>query len=376
MQKHVLLTNDFPPKVGGIQSYLWELWRRLDPESFLVYTGADPTATEFDRSQAFQIVRDPRRILLPTPSLVRRARRTASRFGAEYFMIDPAFPLGLAAQPLGLTYGLVLHGSEVTVPARLPASRRLLARTLNGSRIVIAAGGYPADQARSSARADLAVEVIPPGVDTDRFTPLGPTARATTRARLGIRPDALVVVGVSRLVPRKGFDKIIAAVAALARDFPSLTLLIAGTGRDRKRLERLSESLESPTRFLGRVSDAELPSVYGCADICAMMCRSRWMGLEEEGFGIVFLEAAAAGVPQLCGLSGGSHEAVLDWVTGLVVPDPSNQDSVTHAMRSLLASEADRTSMADESRKRAVTEFSYDHLAQRLASTLDEAFRR
>src|SRR5690606_15741844 len=134
--------------------------------------------------------------------------------------------------------------------------------------------------------------------------------------------DGRVVVSLSRLVPRKGMDVLVEAVAELAPDRPDLVLAIGGAGRDRRRLERLIDRTGAPARLLGRVPDQDLPALYGCADVYAMLCRNRWAGLEQEGFGIVFLEAAACGVPQVAGASGGAHEAVADGETGLVVRRP------------------------------------------------------
>ena len=102
-------------------------------------------------------------------------------------------------------------------------------------------------------------------------------------------------------MPRKGFDVAIRAVAALRRSRPDLVLAIAGGGRDERRLRRLAAELDAPVRFLGRVSNDDLPRLYGCADVFTMPCRTRWGGLEQEGFGIVFVEAAACGVPQVAG---------------------------------------------------------------------------
>jgi phosphatidylinositol alpha-1,6-mannosyltransferase len=186
----------------------------------------------------------------------------------------------------------------------------------------------------------------------------------------GIAVDAELIVGVSRLVPRKGFDTAIAAVARMARTRPNLELVIAGAGRDEGRLARIARDRGAPVRFLGRVSFEELPLLYGCADVFTMLCRNRWLGLEQEGFGIVFLEAAACGVPQVAGASGGAAEAVEDGVTGLVVDDPDNVDRVVDAFEQMLADDESRLAMGRAARERAVADFSYEVLAARLWNTL------
>jgi len=148
---------------------------------------------------------------------------------------------------------------------------------------------------------------VPPGVDVERFRPLQAGERMAARTRLGLAVDCRLVVSVSRLVPRKGMDVLIDAAARLAPERPDLLVAVAGSGRDRARLERRVRESSAPVRLLGRVADADLARLYGCADVFAMACRTRWGGLEQEGFGIVFLEAAACGVPQVAGYSGGAR---------------------------------------------------------------------
>lgn len=150
--RHILLTNDFPPKVGGIQSYLWELWRRLPPDDVIVYTASYVGAEWWDGQQKFRIVRAREPVLLPQPHLATRVKQLAAATGAEAVIIDPALPLGLIGPSLGLPYGVVLHGAEVTVPGRLPVSRRMLGRVLEHASLVIAAGHYPEAEARRAVR--------------------------------------------------------------------------------------------------------------------------------------------------------------------------------------------------------------------------------
>jgi phosphatidylinositol alpha-1,6-mannosyltransferase len=259
---------------------------------------------------------------------------------------------------------VVVHGAEVTVPARLPAARKIGARVLRGAGAVVAAGWYPANEAVRAAGRPLPGIVVSPGVDTDRFVPLDDAARADARMRFGLDPTRPLVVGVSRLVPRKGFDVLIDAVAGL----PDVQLAIGGTGRDRSRLavQIAHAGLAGRAHLLGRVADADLPALYGCADVFAMPCRDRWNGLEAEGFGIVFVEAAAAGVPAVAGRSGGSHEAVDDGVTGAVV-DGRRVPAVRAAIERLIADDGARRAAGVAARERAVREFSYDRLVETLA---------
>lgn len=368
--RHLLVTNDFPPKVGGIQSLLWEWWRRLPADQFAVLTSPYKGAREWDAQQAFRVERIRESVLLPHPLMVKRINDLARHFGADFVVLDPAVPLGIVGPNLDLPYAVVLHGAEVTVPGRLPGSQQVLGRVLRRSIHCIAAGNYPAREAERAAGRSLPTTIVAPGVDTARFRVLDDEERGAARKRFGIPLDAELIVGVSRLVPRKGFDTAIAAVARMARSRPNLELVIAGAGRDEGRLARLARDRGAPVRFLGRVSFEELPLLYGCADVFAMLCRNRWLGLEQEGFGIVFLEAAACGVPQVAGASGGAAEAVDDGKTGLVVGDPDNVDEVVAAFERLLDDDEGRRAMGIAARARAETEFSYEVLAGTLWNTL------
>ncbi|MDQ1392309.1 MAG: phosphatidyl-myo-inositol dimannoside synthase [Acidimicrobiaceae bacterium] len=370
---HLLVTNDFPPKIGGIQSYLWELWRRLPPSEVTVLTTSHRSAAEFDKAQAFRIVRQKTPVLLPTPLMARRIRRLAGEVGAKAVVLDPVLPLGLIGPRLALPYAVVLHGSEISVPGRLPATRSLVARVVSQASLAIAAGGYPEREARHAVGTEQPfppVIRIPPGVDTARFRPLAAIDRAAARARLQLPAQGPLVVSVSRLVPRKGMDTLIQAAARLAPSHPELTVVISGAGRDLSRLRLLVRRSGAPVRLIGRVSDLELPALYGCADVFAMCCRRRWAGLEQEGFGIVFLEAAACGVASIAGDSGGAAEAVVSGSTGYVVDHADDPKAVAVALGRLLDDPAVASQQGQAARARAEEEFDYDTLAGRLEDAL------
>ena len=368
--KHLLVTNDYPPKIGGIQTLLWEWWRRLPADRFAVLTSPYKGAEEFDAGEPYRIERVPEPALLPHPLMVKRIDDLAADFGADFVVLDPAVPLGLVGPSLRLQYDLVLHGAEVTIPGRLPGSKQALGYTLRRARQVIAAGGYPAAEAEQAAGCSLPTTLVPCGVDPDRFVPLDHSARAAAREHFGLPVDAPIITAVSRLVPRKGFDTAIRAVNRIKHRHPEVLLVIGGGGREDERLRRLASELDAPVHFTGRVTNEELPLLFGLGDVFTMLCRKRWGGLEQEGFGIVFLEAAACGVPQIAGDSGGAAEAVAHEETGLVVDDPENIQSVADSFERLLDDEALRRAMGERSRERAVQDFSYDVLARRLGESL------
>lgn len=367
---HLLVTNDFPPKLGGIQSYLWELWRRLPPDEFVVLTTPYDGDRAFDAQQEFRVERTSQRVLLPTRALVRQIDALAREVGATSVVLDPVLPLGLVGPRLELPYLLVLHGAEVTLPGRIPGLGALLGAVLRGASSIIVAGGYPESEAVRAAGRALPVTQVPPGVDTTWFHSLDASARTAARRRLGLPVEGRLVLSVSRLVPRKGMDVLIRAASRLGGSRPDLQVAIAGEGRDRRRLERLIERTGAPVRLLGRVGFEDLPDLYACADVFTMLCRNRWLGLEQEGFGIVFLEAAAAGVPSVAGLSGGAHEAVADGSTGVFVTDPRDVDEVVDSLGTLLDDHERRARYGESARRRAEMEFSYDLLAERLRKAL------
>ncbi len=362
----LLVTNDFPPKIGGIQSYLWELWRRLPPGETTVMTTPYAGAAAWDAGQSFRIVRRREKVLLPSPGLARDVDALAREVGADVIFVDPALPLGLIVARLrAAPVVVVLHGAEITVPGRLP-TRPLLGHVLRSAAGVVAAGGYPLSEGVHAAGRVLPAIVVPPGIDATRFRPAADAGeRAAARTALGLPLDARIVLGASRMVPRKGFDVLLDALVHLPAD---VVVALVGGGRDRARLERRAAKLgvAGRVRFLGRVSDAELPLAHRAADVFAMLCRDRWRGLEAEGFGIVFLEAGASGLACVAGRSGGSHEAVLNGETGFVV-EPRDENLVATRLLQLLDDPELRARMGARARTLAEAEWSYDRRVEPLA---------
>ncbi len=231
----LLVTNDFPPKLGGIQSYLYELWRRLPPADTTVLTTPYEGAAAWDAQQAFRIVRTKQKVLLPTRALVRDVDALAREVRADVVFVDPMLPLGLIGPRLrAAPYVVVTHGAEITVCGRLPVTRGLGRRVLRGAAAVVAAGGYPAAEVTHLVGRGVRGVIVPPGVDVERFRPLDDGERAAARKRFGLDATRPLVLGLSRLVPRKGFDVVLDAAGAL----PDVQLVIGGAGRDRARLER------------------------------------------------------------------------------------------------------------------------------------------
>lgn len=375
MARHLLVTNDFPPKVGGIQVYLHELWRRLEPGRGVVLTASShDDAREFDEHSEVTIERVKERTLfVPTPRALASIEAAIERHQPDLVLLDPAWPLGLLGPRLSRPYGVVLHGAEVAIPGRLPFVASSFRYVLKNASVAISAGTYPEAEARRVAAEHMPPVIrVPPGVDTSKFRPLDSSRRADVRTSLGLPAEGLLVSSYSRLVPRKGMDTLLRASAQLRSTFPDLHVAIGGAGRDRARLERLASRLNAPVTFLGRVREEHLSEWLGASDLMVMDCRSRWLGLEQEGFGIVFVEAAASGVAQVAGKSGGSHEAVIDGVTGEVVANSRSARALATAMRDLLINPDRRITYAINARELATTRFEWDILAATLSRELSE----
>jgi phosphatidylinositol alpha-1,6-mannosyltransferase len=214
------------------------------------------------------------------------------------------------------------------------------------------------------------VSVLYPGADVERFRPDLPGEVVRDRHGLSDRP---VIACVSRLVPRKGQDVLIRAMPAIRRRVPDAVLLVVGGGEYRAELESMAaEAPRGSVVFSGEVSEEELPLHYAAGDVFAMPCRNRFAGLEVEGWGNVFLEAAACGKPSVAGDSGGAAEAVVDGETGLVV-DGRHVGQVAEAVGGLLADEQRARAMGKAGRARVERSFTWPVIAERLAVWLREA---
>jgi phosphatidylinositol alpha-1,6-mannosyltransferase len=374
MARHLLVTNDFLPKTGGIQVYLYELWRRLEEGRAVVLTASShEDAESFDQESSVVVERVPGKTLyLPTPRVLAAIEAAIERHDPDLVLLDPAWPLGLLGPRLSRPYGVVLHGAEVAIPGRLPFVASSLRYVLRHASVALCAGTYPEGEARRVAADYMApVLQVPPGVDTKAFGPVDEARRRQVRRSMGFGEDDLLVSSYSRLVPRKGMDTLIRASVLLAHDFPRLRVAIGGAGRDRGRLEKLATRLKAPVTLLGRVPEEDLSDWLASSDLMVMDCRSRWFGLEQEGFGIVFLNAASCGVAQVAGRSGGSHEAVIDGVSGYVVSNSRRSKDLALAMAELLGDDALRERFGHQARQVALERFDWDHLAATLRDGLD-----
>ena len=376
MSRVLLVTNDFPPRRGGIQSYLVELVTRLadtGEHSLTVYAPQWKDADTFDADAAgYQVVRHPGTLMLPVPTVDNRMRRLITERGIDTVWFGAAAPLGLLAQRArhaGATRVLAsTHGHEVGW-SMLPVARSVLRRIGDESDTVTFVSRYTRGRFASAFGSHAALEHLPPGVDTDRFRP-DSASRAELRARyaLGDRPTVLCL---SRLVPRKGQDMLIRALPSIRQRVDGAALVIAGGGPYFATLRELAERLgvSEHVTFTGGIPAADLPAYHAMADVFAMPCRTRGAGLDVEGLGIVFLEASATGVPVVAGSSGGAPETVQHNKTGIVV-DGRSVNQIADAVSDLLADPDRAAAMGAAGRDWATAHWRWDDLAGRLADLI------
>ncbi|WP_030810300.1 glycosyltransferase family 4 protein [Streptomyces sp. NRRL F-2799] len=376
MHKTLIVTNDFPPRPGGIQAFLHNMALRLDPDRITVYAstwkrgreGAEATAA-FDAEQPFTVVRDRTTMLLPTPAATRRAVGLLREHGCTSVWFGAAAPLGLMAPALRQAGAERLvattHGHEAGW-AQLPGARRLLRRIGESTDTITYLGEYTRSRIAAALTPEAAGRMVqlPPGVDEKTFHP--GSGGDEVRARLGLT-DRPVVVCVSRLVPRKGQDTLIRAMPRILAAEPDAVLLIVGGGPYEADLRRLAAEtgVADSVRFTGAVPWAELPAHFGAGDVFAMPCRTRRGGLDVEGLGIVYLEASATGLPVVAGDSGGAPDAVLDGETGWVVRGGEPAEAAER-ITALLADEGLRRRMGERGRQWVEEKWRWDLLAERL----------
>jgi len=371
--KALVVTNDFPPRIGGINDYVAQIVRRFAPGEAVVFASSYPGAADYDSRFPHPVIRWPGSVLLPTPAaygrlldLVRAERPTVVLYGATV-------PLAMMGPPmlrrLGVPFATFTHGLETGV-ARFPIGRAALAWIGRHAALVTAVSGWTESLLRPVMQAGRPIERLPAGVDVERFHPGVPTAAIRERHALGPGP---IVSCVSRLVARKGQDQVIRALPRIAREFPHVRLLVVGSGWDGRRLARLARrhGVASRVIFTGAVPYAELPAYFRVGEVFAMPCRSRLVGLDVEALGAVFLQAASVGRPSVAGDTGGVGDAVRDGVTGLVV-NGRDVGAVGNAILSLLD---DRVRAEDMGRAGAAwirEDLTWDLVAGRLRGLLQE----
>ena len=368
--RHLFVTNDFPPKLGGIESYLTSLAKGFDPRDITVVAPTREGFEKVDAALPYEVIRIRGTYLRATRDVFRVVAEAARRTRADAVHFLAALPLGRLGPRIrdatGIPFTVVAHGTgEVLVPSRLPFARKALREVLEAADIVFTNSEFTQGHVDRITDGRAATVVLYPTVDTERFSLAVGGGHVREEHALGAQ---FVVLFVSRLVKRKGADIAIRACAALEDD---VALLVVGDGPERKSLERLTRELDAEDRvvFAGSVDEEDLPAYYASSDVFCMPCSERFRGLDTEGFGIVYLEAQASGLPCIAGECGGSVEAVEDGLTGIVLKD-STAKAVASEIKKLLRDPALSAKLGAAGRQRVERRFSPGVGAQSLEEAL------
>lgn len=368
----LVITNDLPPRVGGIQYYVDRLCRGLTErgDDVTVYGSSSPGWQDWDREAPYEVVREPTTTLLPTPRVLRHAETLVERRHPDVVVFGAAFPLGLLGPRLrrrtGVPYAGFTHGLEVSA-LRAPGGRLALRAIGRDAAAITFVSHWCRDLLEPAFGMGPQYELLPPAVDPAFHPGVDGTE---VRRRFGVGDDP-VVVCVSRMVERKGQDRLIEALPRLRQRVPGAQLLLVGGGPHRDELVSLAHRFDVQrwVHFAGQVGDEELPAHYAAGDVFAMPCRERKGGLEVEAFGIVFLQAQAIGRPVVAGAIGGVPDALDAGRTGLLV-DGESVEAVTDALAALLGDPARATEMGEAGARWVSSRFSWRQRAEDLAALL------
>ncbi len=375
MGRTLVITNDFPPRPGGIQTFGYEIVRRFDPESVTVLTSNWEGAAEFDAAQDFKIVRANTQTLVPSKSTLAMAREIVVAESITRVLFGAAAPLGLLASPLrklGVQNIVGMTQGHETGWAMTPGTRQALRKIGNDTDYLTYISEYTHKKIAKALSPDAAARMrrIVPGVNSTEFSPANLSYGSQLRTELGWT-DRPVIVCVSRLMARKGQDELIRALPEIHQTAPNASLIIVGDGPYRKDLERLVKklSLERFVHLTGKVSQNDLSKWYAAGDIFAMPCRTRMGGWDVEGLGIVFLEGSATGLPVIVGDSGGAVDAVVNGETGFLV-DGTNTAEIAGRIAFLVANPDVAKQMGAAGRNWVTQEWTWDQSFKKLDGLL------
>jgi phosphatidylinositol alpha-1,6-mannosyltransferase len=354
--------------------------RTLDPDEVVILAPAHRDAAAFDATHPYRVVRSRHAVLWPTADLRRQAQALIERHDLQLVQLGHPLPAGLLGPMLrrrtGREYLVFLGGAEVTLPAAFPLAGGLLRHVLRNAALLVTVSEFTAAAATRIARGRTPAQVVRPALDVQAYGPPEDAEVAAARAQLGVNAELIVCLG--RLVPRKGQDKLVAALAMLGDEFPRAELTLIGSGR-------LARGRRAPPRRPGgakrRQLNGALPDDHvrlwlRAADVFASPCRSRWGGLEVEGYGLVFAEAALMGLPVVVGRSGGAPEAVIDGRSGIVVDGRSTTEVAQALARLLRLSPSQRRQMGERGRELALARHDPAAAGRRYREVLSELGRR
>lgn len=373
LARTLVVTNDFPPTIGGIQSYVRDFLATQDPERITVFASAQDSsaAREYDGEQDYEVIRWPRSVMLPTPTTIAAMQEIIRSRAITHVWFAAAAPLALMAgkaREAGATTIIAsTHGHEVGW-SMLPGARQALRHIGDNVDVITYISEYTLRRLRPALGTHPKFVHLPSGVDTKLFTPATAEVRAETRTRFHLGQDVPLIVCVSRLVPRKGQDSLIKAMPHVLAEHPRARLLIVGQGRYQKKLCRMAAGLGESVLFLGRLTHSDMVSVLSAADIFAMPARTRGGGLDVEGLGIVYLEAQACGLPVVAGTSGGAPETVTS--STAVVVNGRDVDTLSSVLNQLIDAPGRRASLGAAGRSYVEREWTWAIMGDKLRKLL------
>ena len=370
----VLVTQDFPPRRGGIQTWALELAKRLAErcEAFAVIAPSAPESAEGDRALGFRVLRSGNSnslVVASVPALMQLALRDGFTHSlhAQWSTAPTALALRAAGRLQHVT--IAAHGRELLLAPwqRVGLAQRgydgVRKRSLAAADRILAVSRFTAGLVHDLGVPDELVRITQLGTDPRRFQP---TDASALRARhgLGSRP---VLLTIARLVPRKAIDLVLRAFGAVRASVPDAVYVVAGDGPDAQRLQGLAAGFGDAVRFVGPVSDAELPAWYSLGDVFVMPSRSE--PPDVEGFGLVFLEASACGRAVVAARAGGIPDAVADGVSGSLIA-PGDERELATRLIELLSDPAKRAEIGQRGRERVLADFTWDRVADRTLAAI------
>ncbi|MFM1937230.1 MAG: hypothetical protein RLZZ320_88 [Actinomycetota bacterium] len=371
----LLVTNDFGPRAGGIESFVIGLLERIPAGEVIVYTSFQPEYESYDQKwfsdYQVRVVRDKSKVLLPTPRVIRNLQRVVKQHSIAKVWFGAAAPLGVSSRWLrkvGVKQMVALtHGHEVWWSKIWPFSWAI---SEIGKQVdyVTYLGDFTKAALSAQIKDSSKLIRVAPGIDTNHFSPRD-SSELREKHGLANRPT---VISVGRLVHRKGQDRLIEALPKVLESIPDAALVLVGEGPYRKRLDALVKKydLSKHVFFIGRINFAQLPNYICMGDVFAMPSRSRLFGLEVEGLGIVYLEASSCGLPVIGGASGGAPDAVIDGETGFVV-DGNDLNAISTQIVKLLSDAKLRQNMGERGREWAIESWRWEIWSQEFNKALN-----
>lgn len=371
--RYLFITEKFPPRKGGSNTTFDAVYRRLGDKSTHIIANAQPGDLEFDTGHPNTVHRinlerqrwiRPESLGIYAKLLLKSLSLSFShRFDAVHAgrVLSEGLVGLLVARLRRLPLVIYAHGEEIT-SWRQPRKFRVMTFTYHHADMILANSEFTRDELLKLGVAPERVRVVYPGVEVDFFRPGLPTA--DLRSSLGLSEAQRLILSVGRLSRRKGFDQVVRALALLVREGIDVHYAIVGIGNDESYLKQLAKEkgVSERVHLLGHVPMEDLPRWYCAAALFAMPNRD--VNNDTEGFGKVYIEAAACGRPSIGGMSGGTGAAVLDGVTGLRV-DGESLEAVTDALRRLLCDMELARCLGEQGRQRAVESFSWKQVAHR-----------